>query len=81
VADGVGELDVGLLSPLAFKNVEIGAANASGADADDDIQGRCNFWFWSFRELEVFVVLDDLNDFHAGNLAFLGFLLCGLICA
>ena len=38
VAGDVGQLDAGLLRPLAFLDVQIGAAEAGGADLDDDVE-------------------------------------------
>jgi hypothetical protein len=68
VPDCVGKLDLGFLGPLPFEDVQIGAADAGGADFDNHIQGVGDRWFRGVGELEVFVVADYADDFHGRGL-------------
>jgi hypothetical protein len=67
VADGVRQLDLRLLGPLPFQDVQVGATHTGAADLDHHIErsgrGRCRY----LLHLEVLVVADDLDGSHCAH--------------
>ena len=68
VADRVRQGDAGFLFPLAFQDVQVGAADAGTADAHDDVQRSIDGGFGDLGELELGVISDHLDGSHWGFL-------------
>lgn len=64
MADGVWQRDVGLFGPLAFEDVQVCSADASGADFDDYVEGPFYLRLRDVGGFEVFVVADYADGFH-----------------
>jgi hypothetical protein len=66
VSDGVRQFDPGLGLPLAFQDMEVGAADAGAADPDDDVERAVDLGLGYVGELQLGVISDDLYGFHRG---------------
>jgi hypothetical protein len=72
MAGRVGQLDLGLLGPLALLDVQVGPAEAGRADAHDDVQRSRHARLVDFVELERLVVGVQACSFHASISSGLG---------
>ena len=66
--NGVWELDLCLLFPLSFENVEVCSADTGCTNLDYDVEGGGDFWFGGCVHLEVLVVPDDADDLHVAHI-------------
>jgi hypothetical protein len=64
VAEGVGELDVALVLPLAFDNMEVGSAKPRATDAHDDIVRLGDLRFGDVFDLGALAVGMKPDGFH-----------------
>ena len=64
----VRQLNAGLLLPLSFQDVNIGAAHPRTADLHNDVQRAFDGRRWYVAELQLGVVSDDLHGFHQRSL-------------
>src|SRR4029079_15322445 len=68
VPDRVRQLQVWvLLGPLAFEDVQVGAAHAGAADLDDHVERSRRRGYRHLRHLEVLVVADNLDGSHGAH--------------
>lgn len=75
VADGVGQVHPGLLLPLAFENVQIGATHPRPTDTDDDVQRSLHDRFGDLLQLQLGVVPDHLDRPHGSSFVLLSTIL------
>ncbi|KAF0963120.1 hypothetical protein MLGJGCBP_03750 [Rhodococcus sp. T7] len=78
VADRVRQSDTGLLLPLPFENMQVGAAHAGAADPHDDIEGALDRGFGNVGELQFGVVSHHLHGLHRGLLGVLRLVIRGV---
>jgi hypothetical protein len=64
MAEDVGELDVALVLPLAFDDMEVGPAKPRAADAHDDIVRPGDLRIGHFFELGALAVGMQADSFH-----------------
>ena len=64
VAGGVGQLDLGLLGPLALLDVEVGAAQPRRADLHDDVERPRDLRLVDLVEFQCLVVGVQARRFH-----------------
>ncbi len=65
--DRVGQLNLRFLGPLAFEDVQIGAAHARTPDLHDDIEGSGRGGHRHLRHFEVLVVAHYLDGSHGAH--------------
>ena len=68
VAEHVGQLDAGLLGPLALLDVQVGAAQPGAADAHDHVVRPGDLGLGDLLDGERLVVLVQARGDHAGHL-------------
>jgi hypothetical protein len=66
VAESVGELDVALVLPLAFDDMEVGPAKPRAADAHDDIVRLGDLRVSDLLDLGTLAVGMKADGFHGG---------------
>ena len=66
VAEGVGELDVTLVLPLALDDMEVGSAKPRAANAHDDIVRLGDLGLSDFLDLGALAVGMEADGFHGG---------------
>ena len=67
VAGRVGQLDLGLLGPLALLDVQIGAAQPRRADAHDDVERAADLRLVDLVHLQWLVVRVQTSGLHAAT--------------
>ena len=67
VARGVGQLDLGLLGPLALLDVQVGAAEPGRADPHDDVERTGDLRLVDLVELQRLVVRVQTSGLHAAT--------------
>ena len=72
VAGRVGQLDLGLLGPLALLDVQVGAAEPRRADAHDDVERAGDLRLVDLVELQRLVVRVQTSGLHAATSSWSG---------